>query len=142
MDKAIITGTFSECKFVKTRSVMQVVIECPIEQADVALSVLGGVPQPGREVHVAVARLETHAEPKERRGSLAQQAGILCGEPGFLKFLQDKLEFKYPLKDDFDACKWTRKICDVESRAEFDTDAAAGMRWKELKREYEAWKTL
>lgn len=50
-------GEFSDFKIVKTRSVCQIVLEIPLEQADDALAVLGGVPRPDRQVWVAVARL-------------------------------------------------------------------------------------
>ena len=142
MDKAIITGTFSECKFVKTRSVMQIVIEVPIESADAGLAVLGGVPQPGAEVHVAVARLATRAEPrvKARSGSLAAQSAMMCGEPTFMKFLENRCDLVFC--NDTCAAEMVRQLCDVKSRAEFDTDEAAGRRWKNLYLEYKAWSMI
>jgi hypothetical protein len=141
-DHAVITGTFSEAKFIKTRSAMQIVVEVPIEQADLALQTLGGVPQPGKEVAVAVARLQVQAEPKPaKKTSLAQQAGIRCGEPAFLKFLTEEYcdaDVRAP-ENDFDAAAIVRIITDVESRAEFDSDPAAGQRWKDLEGRYRAW---
>ena len=139
-DHAVITGTFSEAKFIKTRSAMQIVVEVPIEHADMALQALGGVPQPGKEVSVAVARLNTIQEPKAKRGTLAQQCGILCGDPVFLKFLYEHGPFMP--RNDFEAAAVVRKICKVESRSEFDSDAAAGQRWRDLKGKYEAWKIV
>jgi hypothetical protein len=144
-DHSVITGSFSEFKTIKTRSVIQVVIEVPIEHADLALATLGGVPQPGKEVPVAVARLQVQAaEPKPaRKGSLAQQAGIRCGEPAFLKFLTEEFvesdEIAEAPQNDFDAAALVRIITDVESRAEFDSDPAAGQRWKDLEGRYRAW---
>ena len=139
-DHAVITGTFSEAKFIKTRSAMQIVVEVPIEHADMALQVLGGVPQPGKEVPVAVARLNTIQEPKAKRGTLAQQCGILCGDPVFLKFLYEHGP-EIP-RNDFEAAAVVRKICKVESRSEFDSDPLAGQRWRDLKAKYEAWKII
>lgn len=140
-DRAVITGTFSEAKFIKTRSVMVICVEVPIEGADMAFKALGGVPQPGKEVAVAVARLNTNGpEPKARRGSLAQQAGIMCGEPAFLVFLEETLNSN--INGDFEAAKAVREICEVDSRAEFDSDPAAGQRWRDLKGQYDAWKLL
>ena len=141
MDKAVITGTFSDLKLVKSRSVLQLVVEVPIEAAGAALGVLGGVPVPGQEVHVALARLATHAEPKPKRGSLAQRCGVLCGDIVFLRFLDEKYGPPAP-KDDFQAAAMVREICGVESRADFDTDAAAASQWQRLESEYVAWKQL
>lgn len=53
---AIVSGTFSDFKLVKTRSVAQLVIEIPIERAADAVAIFG-IPQPGQEIAVAVARL-------------------------------------------------------------------------------------
>lgn len=53
---------FVELQQVKTRSVYKIVLEIPAEQADAALDVLGGVPKPGKQVWVGVARL-TDAPP-------------------------------------------------------------------------------
>lgn len=53
-----IAGTFSDIKTIKSRSVVQLCIEVPIERADEALSILGGVPQPGRERWVGIAPID------------------------------------------------------------------------------------
>lgn len=136
-DAAVITGTFADCRTVKTRSTLQLVIEIPIEDADQALKVLGGVPQPGKEQHVAVARLNARAEPKAKKGSLAQQAGILASDARFLAFLAET--HPHIVKEGADAI---REICGVDSRAEFDTDPHAGQRWRQLKGAFDAWLTL
>lgn len=53
---AVIGGVFSDLRSVKTRSVVQLVIEVPIEQAEAVIRAFG-YPQPGHEIPVAVARL-------------------------------------------------------------------------------------
>lgn len=50
-----VLGTFSEVRFVKTRSVIQIIVEVPIENADEAMKALGGFPQPASERWVGVA---------------------------------------------------------------------------------------
>jgi len=141
MDHAVITGTFSEAKFIKTRSACQLVIEIPIEAADHALKVLGGVPQPGKEKPVAVARLNNSVEPKAKRGSLAADAGILCNAPTFVKFLEENYKH-IDTGSPWDAAEVVRAVCGVDSRAEFDSNSAAGRRWLDLKAYYEGWKNL
>jgi hypothetical protein len=54
---AAIQGTFADFKTVKSRSVVQIVIEIPIEAGKHAIDVLG-FPQPGAEIPVALARLD------------------------------------------------------------------------------------
>lgn len=139
IDHAVVTGTFSEAKQIKTRSVYQLIIEIPIEAADHALKVLGGVPQPGKEQPVAIARLNQKTEPKAKRGSLAAEAGILCNAPTFAKFLEENYKHVDVGKD---PAEIVRAICGVDSRAEFDTNAAAGRRWLDLKAYYDGWKQL
>lgn len=74
---AAIAGTFADFKLIKTRSACQLVIEVAIENADAALSALGGVPQPGQEKPVAVARLEPEAgeDAQEAMGATPVQSG-------------------------------------------------------------------
>jgi hypothetical protein len=142
-DHAVIAGTFADCKLIKTRSALQLIIEVPIEQADQALTALGGVPQPGKEKPVAVARLNSHAiEPPAKKGTLAQQAGILCGDVRFLKFIAEKYPHIGSPENDFEAAASVRAICGVESRAQFDSDPAAGQRWRSMKGAFDAWLTL
>lgn len=136
-EHAVISGSLSELKMVKTRSVLQIVIEVPLEMAPKVTATLGW-PVPGNETPVAIARLNTFKEPKAPKGSLAQQAGILCGDVRFAKFLEET----HPHIEAVDTAEAVRTICGVLSRAEFDSDPAAGQRWRCLKGQFEGWKTL
>lgn len=60
-----VRGTFSDFKTVKTRGVCQLIIEVPIEDADHALAVLGGVPQMKAEQWVGVAPIAAAEKPVE-----------------------------------------------------------------------------
>lgn len=53
---AAIAGTFSDYRLVKSRGVLQLVVEIPVEQQSQAFDALG-YPMPGQEIHVALARL-------------------------------------------------------------------------------------
>lgn len=53
-DQAIL-ATFSDAKVIKTRSTLQLVFEVPLERADEALRILGGLPQPGKERWAGIA---------------------------------------------------------------------------------------
>lgn len=72
---AAIFGSLADFKLVKTRSVVQFIVEVPIEQADVALATLGGIPLPGVERPVALARL--NAEPEQRVSFTAERTAHL-----------------------------------------------------------------
>ena len=113
-----IAGTYSDLKFIKSRSVAQVVVEVPIERAADVVA-LFGTPQPGGEVWVGMARLKDNpnaaGEPDgkasgfepEEGGSTpppaatprtpwsqmppAQQAGIRCADPKFMAFLTARM---------------------------------------------------
>jgi hypothetical protein len=64
---------FVEIQQVKTRSVYKIVLEIPAEQADAALAVLGGVPKPGAQVWVAVARL---VQPDGARSANSEESEV------------------------------------------------------------------
>jgi len=59
MDKpAAFSATYSDLKLIKTRKVVQFVFEVPLEAAEHAMNVLGGMPSPMTESWFAIARLE------------------------------------------------------------------------------------
>lgn len=147
---AVIQGTFADFKLIKGRSVLQIVVEVPIEYGEAVIKAFG-VPQPGHEIPVAVARLvegkaeKQKAAPKAIEGpgrkwselSRAQQAGIRCGEAGFQKFLSE--EFSRPIESAEDAAFIVRWQCGVDSRSMLDGDAKAAKFWDRLDSEYEIW---
>lgn len=139
MSAAAISGTYSDLKLVKTRSVAQIVIEVPIEQAEAVVRTFG-IPQPGKEIPVALARLgERPAEPKPKKGSMAQRAAILCGDPVYRKFLSERYE-NFDVTNSNAAAKITRDLCGVESRADIDADPEAAKRWDAILGSFLAWK--
>jgi hypothetical protein len=166
---AAFRAVYSDFKLVKTRGVIQVIFELPVEQSDAAYEVLGGMPVAGKERWFGIAAIKSEAEvmstepesnstkPATRpdqeppRPDLAkrafrdlqpaQQAGIRCGEPSFQLFLTELY------KDDFheaagDRAECIRLICGVSSRAELDTNHKARVIWHQLNDRYEAWMRL
>ncbi|MBI1425815.1 MAG: hypothetical protein GC149_20520 [Gammaproteobacteria bacterium] len=73
-DHAVIQGSFAEFKTVKTRSVAQIIIEVPIEASNHTLAALGGIPMPGKEQPVAVARMNADSVKRENKESEPQPA--------------------------------------------------------------------
>ena len=57
-DKATFSATYSDWKVVKTRCVVQIVFEVPLEAAGHAYNVLNGMPRFGKEEWFAIARLK------------------------------------------------------------------------------------
>lgn len=147
MTKAVL-ATFCDARPVKSRSVLQLVLEVPIEQADDAMKMLGGFPLPSESRWVGIAlapkeraKIEAPAEHKDRKPfntlPLSQQAGIRCNDPAFKSFLDGK----YPALSASEPAAAVRMLCAVRSRGEFDKEFAAGERWEILDAEFKAWLT-
>lgn len=144
MTAAAIKGNYADLKFIKTRGVVQIVIECPIEEGSAIVSAFG-TPQPSAEIPVAVARLnegtkpaiEQPAEPRGQR-KLAdlpypQQAALLCDNDLFRRWLLET-------HGDSDPADLVRKACGVKSRAEILPGTYAEGHWLKMRSAYEAWK--
>src|SRR3954464_13315833 len=96
---AAIQACFSDFRIVKGRKVAQLVLEVSLEQADNALTILGGIPQQATERWVAVARLNGVAKPEHKPDKekqkwddlkLSMQAGIRCEEKAFQRYFNVK----------------------------------------------------
>lgn len=139
--KNALQATYADIKTVKTRGVCQIVLEMPIEGMSDAIALLGA-PVPGNEVWVAIARLRSGAPAVDqiqvpKKGTLAQQAGILCNEPAFWRFLAEETGLTV-ISAEMAAAE-VRRICGVESRATLDRDDEAGRRFRNLKADYQNW---
>ena len=134
-------AAYSDLKIVKTRGVAQLILEIPLEQADAALEVLGGVPRPDREVWCAVARLakDAPAEPvqpeepaKKRRPfdslPLPQQAALICKDQRFQGWCNADSEGE--------AIEYVRRHCGVSSRADLPFVEEAGSKFLAIVESY------
>jgi hypothetical protein len=138
---AAIKAAFSDFRLIRGRKVCQIVLEVPIEEADAALNVLGGLPQPHSERWLGVARLNGSTqppEPDENNTKLSLQAVMRCKEPLFWRFL-NRLTVQ-PVEDETDAAWVVRKLCGVESRSGLNTDPNAATLWRGLDAKFQAWK--
>jgi hypothetical protein len=143
---AVVAGTFADLRTVKSRSVVQMVIEIPIERGASVVEIFG-FPQPGAEIAVAVARLVAEpvaptaettsvvdrsspppAPARERTPwdamKLSQQAAILCGDIGFQRWIK--------VEDKEAAAEFVRQHCGVPSRKDLDEHDEAASRWNRL----------
>lgn len=130
---AAMQADYVDLRFVKTRKVMQITLEMPIE-AGAAFVAAFGTPDPANGVPVAIARLDPTAKPERKGGKLAQRAGILCGEGAFQKFLRELCS-----RSDYDTATLLRSVCLIDSRADLDHDAEAARRFTDLEASYKAW---
>lgn len=162
--RAALSACYSDWKLVKTRSVIQLIFEIPLEAHNGAFEVLGGMPQPGKEVWCGIARLdlkevmppeqhipvdkppasETPPAPTRARKPvaadkrLAQQAGRCCADPVFHAYLFE--HDMAPEKSEACAATAVRLICGVQSRAEIVPGTPAGDEWERLYGRFIAWK--
>ena len=109
-DRAAIDGSYADFKLVKTRSVCQLVVEIPIERAEEAIRKFG-IPQPGQEIAVALARLEAppkavaNAERSEKGKERYREADewqralmracAMCDDPRFQEWLARRIGKQY-----------------------------------------------
>lgn len=141
---AAFQGTYSDMRIVKSRKVIQVVVELPVEQGQAFVAAFG-VPDPATETWVAIARLDPKAKQPEpekpsRRWdqmSPTQQAGIRCNEPTFWAFIRE--DRALPCETSEDAAEFVRTFCGVTSRSDLNRDEATARAWHDLDGQYLAW---
>jgi hypothetical protein len=154
-------ATYADWKLIKTRGVVQVVMEIPLADADAAYDVLGGMPVHGKERWFGIAAMkspvqkEAAAKPRQisppdaptggakrnwRDIPPPQQAGIRCDEPAFGAYLKENHPDEWHETGDADAC--LKMILRIESKTELKTDPRRMMLWHQLDNAYQAWKAL
>jgi hypothetical protein len=141
MTSAAMQADYCDLKIIKTRKVIQVVLEIPQEAGDAFIAAFG-LPRSDKNVPVAIARLDPSAKAeKPKGGKLAQRAGIVCNENAFMSFLVIKCGADFSKWDDSEkaASFWLRKHCGVDSRAELDHRPEAAQKFNNLMAEYNAW---
>lgn len=146
---AAIQGVYADYKRIKGRKVIQLIVEVPMEQAPMVHSAFGE-PNPDGSTWVAVALLNPEAKPKpieKTDHKLSQQAAMCCQDQRFYTFLRFKHSGIYfniiePRRHNTteEICRnVVLHLCNVSSRAEFDTDQDAAKRWRDLHAEFKAW---
>jgi len=129
-EPAAIRATYSEWKMVKTRKVLVLSFEVPLEHQAAVQAALG-TPMPDEEVWVGIAKLSLKSVETTQRAKLATVAGILCNEGGFNAWAA---EHGYA-----DGKEYIYDRCSVTSRADLDRDPEAGGRFRDMRAEYDVW---
>jgi hypothetical protein len=150
---AAIEGQLVSIKNVSTHKSACLTIHVPEEYALKVIEAFGW-PTMVAPVPVAIAKLDLAVKqavtadvaqkPKRKWDelSLTQRAGILCEEGGFQKFLEEN----YPGSWEHhkrNAAAFVREFCcDIQSRAELDTNELAGQHFIALEAAYRAWRLV
>lgn len=144
---AAFSATYSDWKLIRTRKCVQVVFEIPLEAADAAYQVLGGMPDAGAETWFGIAKLKpgaTEQSPvtRERRDwadiPMPQQAALRCNDPIYRAFLRESRMGE--ACDPETAAVAIRNYCGVGSRSEIRPGTEAEELWTELERRFDAWR--
>ena len=152
-EAAAIKATFADIQTVKSRNVLVLKFECPLEQADAALRALGGVPIPGTERWCGIARLaETAAAPapaknyarsakviyanKSEGEQAVTRAALLSKDEQFQRW-KGVYGWQHPEEA---AANYIRSFCGVESRREIAGDDDALERFKRLETSFDLWR--
>ena len=155
-------ATYADWKLIKTRGVVQVVMEVPLADSDAAYDVLGGMPNPANETWFGIAPIKIGAEvTKETTGPVAtprrldkpagakrewrdmppqQQAGIRINEATFAAYLRERHPEEWRETQEADAC--LKMICQIESKRDLSVNHAARTLWHQIDDAYQAWKAL
>jgi hypothetical protein len=133
-------ATFSDFRLVKGRKVCQIVLEVPIEGADKALSVLGGLPNPAEERWVGVARIEHQKKHPVLTGKdlwrASSDCAMVCKETEFWDYLKDN---EYYVKNETEAIIAVRNILGIASRSDLDHNERAVSSWSAMYKDYKQW---
>lgn len=155
-------ATYSDWKLIKTRGVVQVVMEVPVSESDAAYEILGGMPVHGKERWFGIAALKSTAEeapakPRQvnspspdgakrmdwRDMQPAAQAALRCDQPAFRTFLMEEHSFRPRDANSSDeAAEFLRSFFNVKSRSELGTDPRRRVLWKQMDDQFQAWKAL
>ena len=132
--------TFADFKTVKTRSVAQVVLEMPIENLQAFLAAFG-VPVPGSETWVGIARLAGNPRVPASQGEMSEAkqavraAALRCDDERFQRWMLG-LEFGEGVDNEAATVVQLRFVLGVKSRSEIGTNPEKLLAWLELIRRF------
>lgn len=139
MTDRVVKGTYADFKVIRSRKVVQMIIEVPIEQAN-DLTTKFGIPDPSMDKWVAVAYLkDNHINPTHDNTDMVKTAGILCKTPKFAEFINFKFNAKIDVHDADAVANVVRSVCGIGSRSSLATNPMARKSFEDLHREYRRW---
>lgn len=92
---------------------------------------------------ISFDKIESEKVPEKERMTWQElqpsaQAAIRCNEPVFWAFLRE--DYSQQVNDADEAATAVRKLCDVNTRAAFNTNSRARAKWENLDQSFGAWK--
>jgi len=150
---AAFKASYADWKLVKTRACVQIIFEIPVEKANEAYEVLGGMPFAATESWFAIARLKQQQEetttatekpapatPAARapRNRLTTKAGILSADPLFHRYLAETYPGHAYGKDE--AADYIRTTCGVGSRKDIQPGTEAAIELDFIESKFVAWR--
>jgi hypothetical protein len=159
-EPAAFKASYADFKLIKTRGVVSISFELPVEQAQSALDVLGGMPVAATEVWCGIARIKPEIEvmqvvgressksqsdtsPRSRveagakkwdEMTLCAQAHTLCNDQSFIKFMREETHASLGFE-----AEYVKTYCGVSSRSQLARGTESGDRWASLVSRYRAW---
>lgn len=158
-------GTYADWKLIKTRGVVQIVVEIPLHEANKAYETLGGMPDAAAEVWCGVTRIDpskiagnapllpeapareagdskaappapaSHLSPDKK---FVQHIGMICAERQFVDWY--RAYSRQPDATAENAIIYVRKTCRVLSRSEIKPGTEAAKQWDWIEAAYICWK--
>jgi hypothetical protein len=159
MTAAAFRATYSDWRVIKGRKVVQVVFEVPIETADIAYKVVGGMPHPGNEAWFGIAKLDPSqqreepsapskaqipaAQPRQSHPAGAPQTyakrlGMACTQPRFWMFMFEHTKRQFSVTNEEEAANVVRNYLGCKRR---DTivNTPAGNKARDLLADFDVW---
>lgn len=148
MDKRVIQARYANWKVIRTRKLLVLEFEVPLEMQGEVLKYLGA-PLPDRDIQCAIAILNGEAGqnpvnevPTSKTSPasppipfeelpLTQQAVLLCKREAFWKYIQ--------VENEEAAKEWLYDYCIISSRSEIEEMTKAGEDFKELYDRFQDW---
>lgn len=152
MSASAFRATYSDWRLVKTRRVVQVVMEVPLEDADKAYEILGGMPNPSEGQWFGIAALQSavKAQPERKDGAstaraklpwrekpVSSQVAIRVTEPSFKAFLQERYPDEWHETSDPEEC--IKLMLGVTRKRDIQFNHRALVLWKQVDDQYQVW---
>lgn len=106
---------------------LAMVIHIDPKMRDAAMKLFGAPGTPMGIAALRTAKAET-PKPEPKRGLLSQWAAMRCDEPEFQRWIGNEFPWAWHCMGDLDAegsASVMRKVCDITSRAELDSNKVA-----------------
>ena len=135
----IVQGTYADFKLVKTRGVVQMVIEIPVGEAAENFMEMFGLPNPNEEVWVAVAELNRETVGRNEEAVAAiRSAGMLCNNKNFGAWLKASRGMTEVVPEKAESVAIAlRAMIGVKSRTELENNPDAIKAFYRVKAEFD-----